>query len=269
MGPAKRSAVPSLGAPRASVASSKGPSLPEIENSIRMSKVRSSGASSVKETSVRSAWTSAGVPSLTCDCRVCTSEDPRDRRLRCSALLEFDDGVKLLIDASLDCRQQLLGVGLKRLDGLLQTHAHADHVLGLDDLRIFNFRQQRDLPVWGNADTLAQLKRTFWYVFEKTQYEEGKPKLDLVTVESGEFEAAGKRVEALPIIHGNLGILGYRIGDFAYVTDALVVPDETIARLQGLEVLVLNSLRDKPHPTHQTLDDAIAVVERVKPKRAS
>ena len=212
--------------------------------------------------------TSAGVPSLTCDCRVCTSDDPRDKRLRCSALLEFDDGTKLLIDASLDARQQLLRAGLKRLDGLLQTHSHADHVLGLDDLRIFNFRQQCDLPVWGNADTLDQLSRTFWYVFEKTQYEEGKPKLDLRPVESGEFEAAGKTVEALPIIHGNLDILAYRIGSFAYVTDALVVPDATIERLQGLDLLVLNALRDKPHPTHQTLDDALGVIERVKPKRA-
>ena len=212
--------------------------------------------------------TSAGVPSLTCDCRVCTSEDPRDKRLRCSALLEFEDGTKLLIDASLDARQQLLGVGLKRLDGLLMTHPHADHCLGLDDLRIFNFRQQCDLPVWSNASTFEQLRRTFWYVFEKTQYEEGKPKLDLITVEDGEFEAAGHRVEALPIIHGNLDILAFRVGAFAYVTDALVVPDETIDRLQGLEVLVINALREKPHPTHQTLSDALAVIERVQPKQA-
>ena len=212
--------------------------------------------------------TSAGVPSLTCDCRVCTSEDPRDKRLRCSVLLEFEDGTKLLIDASLDCRQQLLRVGLKRLDALLMTHPHADHVLGLDDLRIFNFRQQCDLPVWGNRSTLEQLRRTFWYVFEKTQYEEGKPKLDLREIESGTFEAAGKRVEALPIIHGNLDILGFRFGSFAYVTDALIVPEETLRRLEGLDLLVINALREKPHPTHQTLSDAVAVIERVKPKRA-
>ena len=212
--------------------------------------------------------TSAGVPSLTCDCRVCLSEDPRDKRLRCSALLEFADGVNLLIDASLDARQQLLGVGLKRLDGLLMTHPHADHVLGLDDLRIFNFKQRCDLPVWGNASTLEQLRRTFWYVFEKTQYEEGKPRLDLHLIEPGRFEAAGKAVEALSIIHGNLDILAYRFGPFAYVTDALVVPDETIDRLQGLDLLVLNALRDRPHPTHQTLADALVVIERVQPKQA-
>lgn len=212
--------------------------------------------------------TSAGVPSLTCDCRVCTSEDPRDKRLRCSALIELDDGLKLLIDASLDARQQLLGVDLRRLDGLFMTHPHADHVLGLDDLRIFNFRQQCDLPVWGNASTFEQLKRTFWYVFEKTQYEEGKPKLDLRTIEPGPFEAFGHRIESLPIIHGNLDILAYRLGSFAYVTDALVVPDETIERLQGLDVLVINALREKPHPTHQTLQDAIGVIEKVQPKQA-
>jgi phosphoribosyl 1,2-cyclic phosphate phosphodiesterase len=212
--------------------------------------------------------TSAGVPSLTCECRVCTSDDPRDTRLRCSALIELADGVKLLIDASLDCRQQLLRVGLKRLDGLLLTHPHADHVLGLDDLRLFNFRQQADLPVWGNAPTLEQLRRTFWYVFEKTQYEEGKPKLDLRRIEAGPFTAAGKPVEALAIRHGTLDILGFRLGSFAYVTDALVVPDETIERLQGLDVLVINALREKPHPTHQTLSDAVRVIEQVRPKQA-
>lgn len=211
--------------------------------------------------------TSSGVPSLTCSCRVCTSDDPRDRRLRTSALLSFADGVRLLIDASLDCRQQLLGVGLKRLDALLLTHPHADHVLGLDDLRIFNFRQRRALPVHANSETLEQLERTFWYVFEPTQYEEGKPKLELHHVD-GPFTVAGKSVQPLPIIHGNLSILGYRFGPFAYVTDALVVPDETVELLRGVEVLVMNALRREPHPTHQTLDQAIAVVERVGPREA-
>lgn len=211
--------------------------------------------------------TSTGVPSLACDCRVCTSADPRDRRLRCSALLQWDDGATILVDASADCRQQLLGVGLRRLDALLLTHPHADHVLGLDDLRVFNFRQQRALPVFGNAETLAQLRRTFWYAFEPTQYEEGKPKLDLRPV-SAPFEAAGRIVEPLPIVHGNLDILGYRFGRFAYVTDALVVPEPTIARLQGLDVLVINALREHAHPTHQTLAQSLAVIERIAPRRA-
>ena len=211
--------------------------------------------------------TSTGVPSLACECRVCTSPDPRDRRLRTSALLEFLDGTTLLVDASLDCRQQLLGARVKRLDGVLLTHPHADHVMGLDDLRVFNFRQRRALPVYGNAETLAQLRRTFWYVFEPTQYEEGKPKLDLVPVH-GPFEAAGKQVVPLPVTHGTLEILGFRLGGFAYVTDALRVPERTVELLRGVDVLVLNALREDPHPTHQSLGEALAVVERVAPRRA-
>lgn len=179
----------------------------------------------------------------------------------------MDGGERILIDASLDCRQQLLAAGLKRLDAVLLTHPHADHVMGLDDLRVFNFRQRRTLPVFGNAETLAQVRRTFWYAFEPTQYEEGKPKLDLVTVE-GPFLAAGQPVVPVPIQHGSLEILGYRFGSFAYVTDALSVPEASADLLRGLDLLVLNALRDDPHPTHQSLSEALDVIERVKPRRA-
>ena len=211
--------------------------------------------------------TSTGVPAIGCRCRVCTSIDPRDTRLRTSCLLEWPDDTKLLIDASMDCRQQLLAVGLRRLDGVLLTHAHADHSLGLDELRMFNFHQKRAVPIYGNAETFRQVRRTFWYVFEETQYEEGKPKLDLVTVD-GTFEAAGKRITSLPIVHGNLEILGFRLGSFAYVTDALVVPPATRELLRGLDVLVINALREEEHPTHQTLAQAVAVIEDVAPRRA-
>jgi len=212
--------------------------------------------------------TSTGVPSIACECRVCTSEDPRDRRLRSSALLEWSDGTTILIDAGIDCRQQLLTARTRRLDAILQTHAHADHSLGLDEVRIFNFREKRAMPVYGNAETLRQVRRTFWYVFEKTQYEEGKPKLDLREIEPGPFEVAGKRIEAIPLIHGSLDILAFRVGRFAYATDALIVPEESIARLEGLDVLVLNALREHPHPTHQSLSEALAVIERCRPARA-
>lgn len=211
--------------------------------------------------------TSTGVPSIGCDCRVCTSDDPRDTRLRTSCLLEWDDGTKILIDASTDCRQQLLRLGLKRLDAVLLTHAHADHALGLDDLRVFNFRQRRPMPIYSNAETFRQVVRTFWYAFEKTQYEEGKPKLDLVVVD-GTFEVAGKQVTVLPVVHGTLDIVGFRLGTFAYVTDALIVPPEARTLLRGLDVLVLNALREEPHPTHQTLAEAVEVIEDVRPERA-
>jgi phosphoribosyl 1,2-cyclic phosphate phosphodiesterase len=211
--------------------------------------------------------TSTGVPGIACECRVCRSSDPRDNRLRSSALLEWDDGTTVLIDAGFDCRQQLLRTRTRRLDAVLQTHAHADHAMGLDELRIFNFRQRRAVPVLGNAETLRQLRRTFWYVFEETQYEEGKPKLDLAEID-GEFEVAGKRGLAIPILHGSLPILGFRFGDFAYVTDALIVPEESRRLLRGLDTLVINALREEPHPTHQTLADAVHVVEDVRPRRA-
>lgn len=212
--------------------------------------------------------TSTGVPSIACECRVCSSPDPRDRRLRSSALLEWADGTTILVDASIDCRQQLLVQRTKRLDAILLTHAHADHSLGLDEVRIFNFRQRKSMPVVSNAETLSQVRRTFWYVFEPTQYEEGKPKLDLIDVESGPFEVAGRRFEAIPIIHGNLPILAFRHGNFAYVTDALTVPERSVEMLQGLDVLVINALREDPHPTHQSLSEAIAVIEQCRPRRA-
>lgn len=229
---------------------------------------RPEGSLPVMKVTLLGTGTSTGVPSIACECRTCTSADPRDRRLRSSALLEWSDGTTILVDASIDCRQQLLGTGTRRLDAILLTHAHADHALGLDEVRVFNFRQRRVMPVFSNAETMRQVRRTFWYVFEPTQYEEGKPKLDLREVESGPFEAAGKRFEAIPIIHGNLPIVAFRHGAFGYVTDALVVPDSSVAMLQDLDVLVINALREDPHPTHQSLSEAIAVIERCRPKRA-
>src|SRR5512138_1346289 len=181
--------------------------------------------------------TSTGVPVPTCDCAVCTSADPRDRRLRPSILLEWE-GASVLVDTSTDLRQQALDHRLMRLDAVLYTHAHADHIFGLDELRMYNWRRGGAMPVYGSATTLAAIRRTFWYVFEDVEAGGGKPLLEMHEVD-GPFELAGRRIVPVPLHHGSLPILGYRIGGFAYLTDVSEIPDGSYALLRGLDVLVL------------------------------
>ncbi len=210
--------------------------------------------------------TSTGVPVVACRCRVCTSEDPRNRRLRPSILLEWEER-KVLVDSSTDFRQQALLHRIDRLDAVLYTHCHADHVMGLDDLRIYNFRQRESLPVYGSPATLADLRRTFWYAFADTQEGGGKPQLDLRPVE-GTFEIFGRRIEPIPLWHGLLPVTGYRIGGFAYCTDCNRIPPESMRALSSLEVLVLDALRHTPHSTHFTLAQSLAVLETLRPREA-
>ena len=207
--------------------------------------------------------TSTGVPVIGCRCRVCTSGDPRNRRLRPSILLEWD-GRTILVDSSSDFRQQALLHRIDRLDAVLYTHGHADHVMGLDDLRIYNFRQRADLPVYGSAGTLEDLKRTFWYAFTETQEGGGKPQLDLRPV-AQPFELFGVRVEPIPLWHGNLEVFGYRIGRFAYCTDCNRVPPASLAALEGLDILIMDALRPTPHPTHFSLPESLALLSELKP----
>jgi phosphoribosyl 1,2-cyclic phosphate phosphodiesterase len=205
--------------------------------------------------------TSTGVPVLACDCAVCRSTDPRDKRLRPSVLLEWD-GASVLIDTSTDLREQGLRIGLKRLDAVLYTHAHVDHILGLDELRQFNWLQRGPVPVYGSAETLAALGRTFWYVFEDVEAGGGKPRVTPHAVD-GPFPLLGRTVIPVPLFHGTLPILGFRIGGFAYLTDASRIPDASRPLLQGLDVLVLNALRPRPHPTHFSLEDAVTEASRI------
>ncbi|HKY33147.1 MAG TPA: MBL fold metallo-hydrolase [Candidatus Polarisedimenticolia bacterium] len=210
--------------------------------------------------------TSVGVPAIGCRCPVCSSRDPLDRRLRTSALVAAG-GRNILIDASIDLRQQMLREGVDRLDAVLLTHGHADHVFGLDDLRMFNYRQQQPIPIHGSPATLADLRRTFWYVFQEPPDASSRPQLDLIPVE-GPFDCAGVSVESFRVLHGSMPILGYRVGGFGYITDGSSLPEETIAALRGLDLLVINALRRKPHPTHFTLDEALRAIERIRPRRA-
>jgi len=209
--------------------------------------------------------TSTGVPVPTCRCTVCVSSDPKDKRLRPSILLEWD-GATVLVDTATDLRQQALTHGLMRLDAVLYTHAHADHVFGLDELRMYNWRRGGAIPVYGSAPTLAAIRRTFWYAFEDVEAGGGKPALDLHAVD-GPFPLLGRTIVPVPLQHGRLPILGYRSGGFAYLTDVSEIPESSYPLLRDLDLLVLSALRLRPHPTHLHLERALQEAARVGAKR--
>jgi phosphoribosyl 1,2-cyclic phosphate phosphodiesterase len=209
--------------------------------------------------------TSTGVPVPTCACAVCRSSDPRDRRLRPSVLLEWPEAT-VLVDTSTDLRQQALAHPLMRLDAVLYTHAHADHVFGLDDLRMYNWRRGGAIPVYGSSATLEAIRRTFWYVFEDVEAGGGKPAIDPHPVD-GPFSIGGRTIVPVPLQHGRLPILGYRSGGFAYLTDVSAIPEASYALLADLDLLVLSALRLRPHPTHMHLARALEEAARIGAKR--
>jgi len=210
--------------------------------------------------------TSTGVPIPGCPCRVCRSEDSRNRRLRQSVWIQQGEA-SILIDTATDFREQALRHGIARIDAILFTHHHADHIFGLDDTRVYAYRQHRALPAYGSRETLAGIRKTFWYAFADIAEGGGRPKVDLVPIE-GPFELAGRPVIPLAGDHGSMGVTGYRLGAFAYLTDCKRVPDTTLPLIAGVDTLVLNALRFRPdHPTHMTVGEALAVVEAVRPRR--
>ena len=212
--------------------------------------------------------TSHGVPMIGCACATCRSTDPRDRRLRPSIYVDVPEKARILVDTATDLRQQALEHRLSRVDAVLFTHAHADHILGLDDLRAFNTLQGTAIPCYGNGATLEAIRRQFSYVFEAPLQEGGGvPQLTMNEV-AGPFAIRGIRVVPVPLWHGKLPILGFRFGNFAYLTDCNRIPDESWALVDGIDTLVLDALRDEPHETHFTLGEAVAVVEQIAPRRA-
>ena len=209
--------------------------------------------------------TSTGVPVIGCECAVCTSPDPRNRRTRPSLWLELPAG-HALVDTPPDLREQALRHRVPRVDAVLFTHAHADHLFGLDDVRIFNFRQKSAIPCFGSATTLARVRAAFAYVWEDGQAGGGKPQLALCPVEAP-FSLLGAEVVPIPVWHGAMPVFGYRLGRFAYVTDVSLVPEESFALLSDLDLLVLGALRYRPHPTHFSIAEAIAAAARIGARR--
>jgi phosphoribosyl 1,2-cyclic phosphate phosphodiesterase len=217
--------------------------------------------------------TSQGVPVIACQCTVCQSPDSRDKRLRTSALFEVsspDPSVStrsLVVDSGPDFRQQMLSNRVARLDAVLFTHEHKDHVAGLDDVRAFNFHQQRDMEVFASSRVQVALRREFHYAFNGSTYP-GIPRINLNEIDDSPFRAAGVQVMPLAVRHHQLPVYGFRIEDVAYITDANFIEPATWERLEGLDVLVLNALRKEPHISHFSLDEALEVIEKIKPRRA-
>ena len=211
--------------------------------------------------------TSVGVPMIGCTCKVCHSPDPRDKRLRPSVLLRLGD-VRILIDTSPDLRYQALRAGMERLDAVLYTHSHADHILGLDDVRPFNFMQRHDIPIFASEEALRTIETTFSYVFDKAPSESSRPRLKPQLFGDDPFEAAGIQITPVRVAHGKGIAYGFRFADCAYLTDHSGIPEESMQRLADLDVLFLDALRHNPHPTHSTVEESLRIVEMLKPKRA-
>jgi len=211
--------------------------------------------------------TSMGVPTLTCECAVCRSADPHDKRTRPSITIEYA-GKVVLIDTTPDFYFQALRERIARLDAVFYTHAHADHILGIDDLRPFSYAlKPNKLPLYARPDAAAFLRKMFGYIFDGNYKFGGLAQLELNPID-GPVDLFGARFYPVPVIHGDAQIYGYRFGSAAYLTDHSEIPESSLHQLENLDVLFLDALRHKPHPTHSTVNNSLRIVERLKPKRA-
>jgi phosphoribosyl 1,2-cyclic phosphate phosphodiesterase len=211
--------------------------------------------------------TSVGVPTIGCHCAVCTSDDPRDKRLRPSVYVKYG-GHGVLIDTTPDLRQQALRAGIERVDAILFTHSHADHIMGLDDVRPFNFRQGGEIPIYGSAETIDNIRRCFRYIFDARYAESAVPRLVCNAFNGSPINLFGVDFTPLRLCHGRGTVHGFRFGSAAYLTDHSDIPEESMEQLSGLDVLFLDALRHRPHPTHSTVEHSLQSVEKLAPRRA-
>ena len=210
--------------------------------------------------------TSQGVPVIACQCKTCQSKNSKDKRLRSSVLIQ-DGNTNIMIDAGPDFRYQVLRSGITTLDGILITHGHKDHVGGLDDVRSFNFLQKKAMNVYAGNFAFPDLKREFHYAFDKDRYP-GSPRINLVEVNEKAFTINGIEIQSILARHFKSPVFGYRIHNFTYITDANYISDLEIQKIKGSEVIVLNALRKEKHISHFTLDEAVQLLKKLKPKKA-
>jgi phosphoribosyl 1,2-cyclic phosphate phosphodiesterase len=210
--------------------------------------------------------TSQGVPLIACTCEVCTSEDPRDKRLRTSILVECE-GISIVVDTGPDFRQQMLREKVKKLDAVVFTHEHKDHIAGLDDIRAFNFILKRKIDVYASDRVQDAIRREFAYIFSDTKYP-GIPEIELHTIQNKPFEIQGIPIIPIEVLHYKLSVFAFRFGDFVYITDANAISQQEKKKIVGCKILVINALRRQAHVSHFTLQEALDLIAELKPEKA-
>ncbi len=210
--------------------------------------------------------TSIGIPVPGCECNVCKSDNPKNKRNRPSLMI-IHNNCNIIIDTPQEFRIQLIRENVKNIEAILYTHHHADHLLGLDDIRYYNVKYKRSIPIYANKETIKHIKTVFSYIFSPVQIGGGVPQIEINEVK-GKFSVCGIDFEPLKVMHGKLSILGYKWGKMAYITDASLLPEETIDAIMNLDILIINALKYKKHPTHFNVEEALDIIEKVKPKKA-
>ena len=210
--------------------------------------------------------TSMGIPMIGCQCKVCQSKDPRDKRTRTSVWLKIN-GINIIIDTGIDFRQQALRENISTVDAVLFTHHHVDHIFGLDELRAINFLQKKPVAIYSSDHTYQHLKRVYKYVFDNSCYPSDTPEIDHQLIDEDPFQVFNIEIIPVPLFHGELPVFGFRIGNFSYCTDVSRIPPESYELLQGSDVVVLGALRDRPHPTHFTIEQAVEEAQKIGAKK--